>query len=145
MPISSNQRIEDTSCATTAIEHLSMWNVVQRILCLHLEFVLQHLRMTSPAIIQSFRCVLASFRRLLTKSARGVLATLRGSTYGREYDSPLRLLRPCWTAFLNSLQDIRVPSVIVHDASFLGRHRVCQQPVTQLGAGPLGSARSSRL
>jgi hypothetical protein len=27
-----------------------------------------------------------------------VLASLRGSTYGTEYDSPLRSLRPRWTA-----------------------------------------------
>ncbi len=67
-------------------------------------------------------------RRLLTKSASGVLATLRGSTYGGEYDSPLRVLRPCWTAFLNSLRAIWVPSV-TRTRSFisLGRHRVCQQ------------------
>jgi len=45
-----------------------------------------------------------SSSRLLKKSARGVLATLRGSTYYREYASPPRLLRPCWTAFLNSLR-----------------------------------------
>jgi hypothetical protein len=44
--------------------------------------------------------------RLLTKSASSVLAVLRGSTYGREYASLLRLLRPCWTAFLNSLRRI---------------------------------------
>ena len=42
--------------------------------------------------------------RLLTKSASGVLAALRGSTYGREYDLPFRLLRPCWTAFLSILR-----------------------------------------
>ena len=66
VPISSNQRIDDTSCVTTAIEHLTMW-------------------------------------------------------------------------------DIRVPSVIVNEASFLGRHRVCQQPVRRLGAGLLESPRSSRL
>jgi len=42
--------------------------------------------------------------RPLKKFASGVLAALRGSTYGREYASSLRLLRPCWTAFLNSLQ-----------------------------------------
>ena len=41
--------------------------------------------------------------RLLRKSASGVLAALRGSPYSGEYDSLLRLLRPCWTAFLNSL------------------------------------------
>jgi hypothetical protein len=49
----------------------------------------------------------------------GVLASLRGSTYGlgtrlfrqamggrvnNAYASPLRSLRPCWTAFLNSLR-----------------------------------------
>jgi hypothetical protein len=33
------------------------------------------------------------------KSASGVLASLRGSTYGTEYDSPPRSLRPCWTVF----------------------------------------------
>jgi hypothetical protein len=42
--------------------------------------------------------------RLLKKSASSVLATFRGSTYGTEYASPLRLLQPCWTAFLNSLR-----------------------------------------
>jgi hypothetical protein len=41
--------------------------------------------------------------RVLKKSASGVLASLRGSTYGAEYDSPLRLLRPCWTAILSTL------------------------------------------
>ena len=62
--------------------------------------------------------------RLLTKSTSGVLASLRGSTYGRAYDSPLRSLRPCWMAFLNSLRGIlrtfvtsgRVP----FPSSFLG-------------------------
>ncbi len=43
------------------------------------------------------------FSRVLKKSASGVLASLRGSTYGTEYDSPLRLLRPCWTAILSTL------------------------------------------
>ena len=38
--------------------------------------------------------------RMREKPAGGVLASLRGSTYGPEYDSPLRSLRPCWTAFL---------------------------------------------
>ncbi|HQW90250.1 MAG TPA: hypothetical protein PK478_10380, partial [Nitrospira sp.] len=32
-------------------------------------------------------------------------------TVRHEYDSPLRLLRPCWTAFLNSLRGIPVLSV----------------------------------
>jgi hypothetical protein len=49
--------------------------------------------------------------RLLTKSASGVLAVLRGSTYGRTYASPLRVLRPCWTAFLNSLWEFLNESV----------------------------------
>ncbi len=83
---------------------------------------------------------LASFAsRLLTKSASGVLATLRGSTYGREYDSPLRLLRSCWTAFLNSLRDIRVPAVIGNEVSFLGRQIVCQQPARLSVTDLLGS------
>ncbi len=60
--------------------------------------------------------------RMRKKSASGVLATLGGKTYGGEYDSPLRLLWPCWTAFLNSLRAIRVPSVTVNGASFLGHH-----------------------
>ena len=42
--------------------------------------------------------------RLLIKSASSVLAALRGSTYCREYASPLCLLWPCWMAFLNSLR-----------------------------------------
>ena len=42
--------------------------------------------------------------RMLKKSASGVLASLRGSTYGTEYDSPFRSLRPCWTAFLSILR-----------------------------------------
>src|SRR5574338_1289178 len=41
---------------------------------------------------------------MLKKSASGVLASLRGSTYRTEYASPLRLLRPCWTAFLSILE-----------------------------------------
>ena len=65
-------------------------------------------------------------RSLLTKAASGVLArhcrltvsaaftnvtrltqrvvNLSGSTYRSEYASPLRWLRPCWTAFLNRLR-----------------------------------------
>ena len=37
--------------------------------------------------------------RMLKKSASFVLAALRGSTYRREYASPLRLLWPRWTTF----------------------------------------------
>jgi hypothetical protein len=60
--------------------------------------------------MRSFQDIFTS--RLLTKTASGVLASLRGSTYGTEYASPLRSLRPCWTAFLNSLQTIQLLSVI---------------------------------
>jgi hypothetical protein len=41
---------------------------------------------------------------MLKKSASVVLATLRASTYGTKYDSPLRSLRPCWTDILSILQ-----------------------------------------
>jgi hypothetical protein len=40
---------------------------------------------------------------MLKKSASLVLASLRPSTYGKEYASALRSLRPRWTAFLNIL------------------------------------------
>src|SRR6476646_8938506 len=49
MPMSSNQRIEDTACVTTAIEHLTIWNVVQGILILRVAFFIPPLRMTSPS------------------------------------------------------------------------------------------------
>jgi hypothetical protein len=45
---------------------------------------------------------------MLKNSASFVLASLRGSTYGREYASPLRSLRPRWTAFLNILLSILI-------------------------------------
>jgi hypothetical protein len=59
------------------------------------------------------------------KAASGVLASFRGSPYGlgkrlfiqamggrvkTEYDSPLRSLRPCWTAFLRILHGSSVSS-----------------------------------
>jgi len=40
------------------------------------------------------RSVIWISNRMMKKSAGFVLASLRGSTYDREYDSPLRLLRP---------------------------------------------------
>jgi hypothetical protein len=49
---------------------------------------------------------------VLKKSASGVLASLRGSTYSKEYASPLHSLRPCRTAFLNTLESILETSVI---------------------------------
>jgi hypothetical protein len=47
--------------------------------------------------------------RMRKKTTTGVLASLRGSTYGPEYDSPLRSLRPCWTAFCASCMNIQRP------------------------------------
>ena len=48
--------------------------------------------------------------RMRKKTATGVLASLRGSTYGPEYDSPLRSLRLCWTAFLRILHEYSTSS-----------------------------------
>jgi hypothetical protein len=42
---------------------------------------------------------------VLKKSSSFILASLRSSTYSKEYASPLRSLRPRWTAFLNTLTD----------------------------------------
>ena len=42
--------------------------------------------------------------RMLKKSASGVLASFRSSTYPRGYASGLHSLRPCWTAFLSILR-----------------------------------------
>jgi hypothetical protein len=44
------------------------------------------------------------FSWMLKKSASSVLASLRGFPYRTEYASPLRLLRPCWAAFLSILR-----------------------------------------
>ena len=57
--------------------------------------------------------------RLLTKSASGVLASFRSSTYPRGYASGLHSLRPCCTAFLNSLRAIQLLSVRTDLASLL--------------------------
>jgi hypothetical protein len=43
--------------------------------------------------------------RMLKKSASFVLASLKGSPYSAEYDSPFLSLRPRWTAFLTILRD----------------------------------------
>jgi hypothetical protein len=64
--------------------------------------------------------------RLLTKSASGVLASLRGSTYGTEYDAPPRSLRPCWRAFLNSLRAALFPFGIPKAVRFQHREYVCR-------------------
>ena len=49
------------------------------------------------------------FSRMLKKSASGVLASLRSSTYAKPYASHLRSLRPCWTAFLSILLETGRP------------------------------------
>jgi hypothetical protein len=56
------------------------------------------------------------------KSSNCVLALLRDSTYGAEYASPLRSLRPCWMAFFNILwamliqfvEEYRVSNLVFH-------------------------------
>ncbi len=48
---------------------------------------------------------------MLKKTSSFVLAALRGSTYGKKYASPLRLLRPRWAAFLNILRKRSVMSL----------------------------------
>jgi hypothetical protein len=68
--------------------------------------------------------------RLLTKSTSSVLAALRGSTYCREYASPLRLLRPCWTAFLNSLRRLLTASVSIRVLRVCHVQVVCQRPAS---------------
>jgi len=42
---------------------------------------------------------------MLKKTASFVLASLGVSTYGKEYASPPRSLRPRWAAFLNILRE----------------------------------------
>jgi len=44
------------------------------------------------------------FSRMLKKSASGVLASFRPSTYLRGYASGLHSLRPCWANFLSILR-----------------------------------------
>ena len=49
--------------------------------------------------------------RMLKKASSFVLTSLRGSTYSEGYDSPLRSLRPHWTAFLNILRAFLIRSL----------------------------------
>src|SRR6187399_748649 len=58
---------------------------------------------------------------MLKKSASFVLASLRGSTYRTKYASPLRSLRPCWTAFLNILRTVVVRYDTFHDYLYAAR------------------------
>ncbi len=50
---------------------------------------------------------------MLKKSPGFVLASLRDSTYGTEYASPHRSLRPRRMAFLNILRSVLFPSEIL--------------------------------
>ena len=50
--------------------------------------------------------------RMLKKSASGVLVSLRSSTYPRGYASGLHSLRPCWTAFLCILRNVKQMDVV---------------------------------
>ena len=50
--------------------------------------------------------------RMLKKSASGVLVSLRSSTYPRGYASGLHSLRPCWTAFLSILRNVKQMDVM---------------------------------
>ena len=66
---------------------------------------------------------------LLIKATIGVLVSLRGSTCGREYDSPLRSQRHYWMASLNGLRGISQTFVTSGRApfpsSFLGLLTQC--------------------
>jgi len=53
---------------------------------------------------------------MLKTSASFVLASLKGSPYDAEYDSPLRSLWPRWTAFLNIL-GVLLPLPMTHNSS----------------------------
>ena len=78
----------------------------------------------------------APVSRLLTKSASGVLASFRSSTYPRGYASGLHSPRPCWTAFLNNLRGSQKESGTFRRPCFLCTQVVCQQPVSlALGIG----------
>jgi hypothetical protein len=46
--------------------------------------------------------------------------------YGREYDSPLHSLRPCWTAFLNSLRATLLPLETLNAVRSQLSESVCQ-------------------
>src|SRR4051794_18318910 len=73
-----------------------------------------------------------SASRLLIKSASGVLASFRSSTYPRGYASSLHSLRPCWTAFLNSLQRFQKKCWTFRRPCGLCAQVVCQQPAGEL-------------
>jgi hypothetical protein len=57
------------------------------------------------------------------KSASGVLTSLRDSTYGTMYDSPLCSLRPYWTAFANPAWLFSVVSNLDMREGYRGRNK----------------------
>ena len=62
---------------------------------------MDHAGMTADCLVRrSCHCS----NRMLKKSASGVLASFRPSTYPRGYASALHSLRPCWTNFLSILR-----------------------------------------
>ena len=66
--------------------------------------------------------------RMLKKSASFVLAALRGSSYVKKYDSPLRWLRPRWTVILNTLRGSVSSCATFKQAISSRRKIVFQQP-----------------
>jgi hypothetical protein len=56
---------------------------------------------------------------MLKKSSSFVLTSLKGSTYGTEYASPLRSLRPCQKAFLNILRAALIQPATSNGSAFL--------------------------
>lgn len=58
--------------------------------------------------------------RMLKKSTSFVLVSLRCSTYGSVYASPLRSLRPRWMVFLNILRVIQATDSTFEGKTFYG-------------------------
>jgi hypothetical protein len=60
---------------------------------------------------------------MLKKASSFVLASLKASTYGKEYASASRSLRPRWTAFLTILDEVPSASWPVLTLLLSERHR----------------------
>jgi len=80
--------------------------------------------------------------RMLKKSASGVLASFRSSTYPREYASGLHSLRPCWTNFLSILRGRVLLSKTCGQLNYRRASIAFPQPV--IGIGVRGEKRGSR-
>ena len=78
--------------------------------------------------------------RMLKKSASGVLASFRPSTYRKGYASALRSLRPCWTAFLSILQEYFPVVPHVRTIEILA----CQNTISAAALSSLGRERHER-